>query len=190
VRLANHQLLVLILDKLGLIASSQKKLIQVARLNNIIWADATKRIPLPDCSVEVLYSSHMIEHLDREEVEQFFKEAHRVLSKNGIIRIVVPCLRKLTNDYLKHQDANYFLERIFINGRKPKTVFEKFRYLIIGERHHKWMYDGTSLIQLLSSMNFKDACVMKPGATFVSNHSALNLYERQEESVYVEAHKS
>lgn len=87
VRLARHPWLVLALTKLGLLAEGQKRLISIARNSGIIWADATKRIPVSDNSVEALYTSHMIEHLDREEVRLFLHEAYRILAPNGIIRI-------------------------------------------------------------------------------------------------------
>lgn len=45
--------------------------------------------------LEVLCTSHMVEHLDRDEVISFLKEACRILAPNGIIRIVVPDLKKL-----------------------------------------------------------------------------------------------
>ena len=38
-------------------------------------------------------------------------------------------------------------------------------------------------------MNFNGASVMAPGSTLILDQGELDLYERQEESVYVEARK-
>jgi hypothetical protein len=38
------------------------------------WADGTKHIPEAKGSVEVVYSSHMLEHLDRVETRAFLRE--------------------------------------------------------------------------------------------------------------------
>ena len=70
-RLSAFPLIVRILDKLGFLDWRQKAFIQFASNNDIMYADATKKIPLPDKSVEILYTSHMAEHLDRAEIKAF-----------------------------------------------------------------------------------------------------------------------
>jgi hypothetical protein len=65
-KLANFSLLVIILSKLRILKTGHIEFIHFLRKNNIQWADATRHIPLPDNSVEVLYSSLMVEHLDRK----------------------------------------------------------------------------------------------------------------------------
>jgi hypothetical protein len=50
----------------------------------------TKRWRWPDASTDIVYSSHTIEHLWKEDGRHFAKEAFRVLKPNSILRIVVP----------------------------------------------------------------------------------------------------
>ncbi len=88
----------------------------------IEYADATKKIPLKDNSVEILYSSHMLEHLDRDEVKLFLKEAWYVLKPGGIIRLVVLNLEKLVKEYLNNGDADAFVEKTLLAKNKPKTA--------------------------------------------------------------------
>ena len=90
IRLAKYPLIVSVLERFGLLEEEQKIFISFAKETDIMWADATKHIPLENNSVDVLYASHMLEHLDREKVQIFLREAYRVLAPNGIIRIVVP----------------------------------------------------------------------------------------------------
>lgn len=87
IRIAKYPLLVAVAERLGLLGEGPKGFVSFAKDSDIIWADAARRIPLPDNSVEVLYTSHMVEHLDREEAKRFMQEAYRVLTPNGIIRI-------------------------------------------------------------------------------------------------------
>src|ERR1035437_9527953 len=49
---------------------------------NIAWADATTRLPLADESVAVVYSSHMLEQLNRREREDesIYVEARKAVS--------------------------------------------------------------------------------------------------------------
>jgi len=189
IRLAKYPLLVAVAERLGLLGEGSKSFVSFAKNSDIIWADATKRIPLPDNSVEVLYTSHMVEHLDPEEAKLFLQEAYRVLAPNGIIRVAVPDLKKLVNQYITEGNADLFIERTLLTRPRLKTVFDRVKYLIVGDRHHLWMYDGSSMVRLLSAMGFKEPRILEPGATTIPNPGELNLYERSEESVYVEAYK-
>lgn len=189
VRLAKYPLLVLALEKLRLLTEGQKSFISYARNSNIIWADATKHIPLPDNCVEALYTSHMVEHLDRNEVILFLREARRLLAPHGVLRIGVPDLRKLVSQYVTEGDADSFLEATLLTREMPKTILGRLQYLAIGDRHHLWMYDGPSMIRLLSTTGFKEPRILEPGLTTIPNPGELNLYERAEESVYVEAYR-
>lgn len=187
IRLAQHSLISNVLDKLGLLSEEHRSFINFAKGNCIEWADSTKYIPLADHSVEVLYSSHMIEHLDQEEALSFLKEARRVLNPKGIIRLALPDLKILVDDYLKSGAADDFMKGTYLCQRKPKTLVEKIKFLFVGNRDHHWMYDGQSLVKLLNSVGFCEAQVLPAGHTKIVNPAGLDLYERQDESVYVEA---
>src|SRR5262245_39079348 len=93
------------LHKAKFLNQPQMNYIQFCRENQIAWADVTKRIPVSDDSTEVLYSSHMLEHLDRHEVIQFLNEAKRVLVSGGRIRLAVPDLEKHIRSYVGDGDA-------------------------------------------------------------------------------------
>lgn len=185
--LARMPVLTFVLDKLGLLQKAQKDFIVFAKRANIKWVDATKHIPESDRSVEVLYSSHMIEHLDREEVGVFLREARRVLIHNGIIRIAVPDLQYYIANYVTNKDADMFIEETRLTRPKPKTLIGRLKNLMVGERHHQWMYDGQSLCNLLLSAGFKEPRIMDAGTTAISEPSNLDLYERSPVSVFVEA---
>ena len=77
VRLAKKPVTALLLDKIGVLKQWQKDFVTVAKQSDIHWADVTRHLPEPDRSVAVLYSSHMLEHLDRDQVAVFLKEARR-----------------------------------------------------------------------------------------------------------------
>jgi hypothetical protein len=58
---------------------------------------------------------------------------------------------------------------------------------VIGPRHHLWMYDGASLSGLLRLVGFAEVIVPPPRETAVADPGCLDLKERADESVYVEA---
>ena len=62
--------------------------------------DLNRRLPFDDQSIDVAYSSHVLEHLSPHQVPCFMREVRRVLKQGGIFRIVVPDLEQITNQYL------------------------------------------------------------------------------------------
>lgn len=157
--------------------------------NDIEYGDVTKGLPVKDGSVDVLYSSHMLEHLDRNGANTFLKEAFRMLRPGSIIRIAVPGIKKQVAQYNDRGDADAFIEATLLCGPRPRSVAQRLRLLLIGNRHHQWMYHGNSLCHLLEKHGFVKAEVLPAGQTRIEGHEPLNLRERFSESVYVEAEK-
>src|SRR5260370_11714954 len=67
---------------------------------SILIRDVRKPLPFSDGSVSVVYASHVLEHLYREEGQRLIAESFRVLAPGGILRIVVPDLRAIVEEYL------------------------------------------------------------------------------------------
>jgi hypothetical protein len=86
-------------------------------------------------------------------------------------------------------DADEFFASLNVRDPNRGSLWEKLLAALSGDRAHKWMYDTESLVRLLGRMNFADAQGMPPGLTSIPNVGALNLREREEESIYVEARK-
>jgi len=189
VRLAHMPILTASVRILHLLNAAQMALIETVRGSDIRWADASERIPKASGSVDAIYSSHMLEHLDCCRAAVFLSEAKRILRRGGIIRLAVPDIRFHVEDYLKHQDADHFMDAIHLGRTGPRSWRGRIMRLFAGDRSHKWMYDGKSLCRLLSESGFCEAAVVEPGTTRIPDPGALNLSERWPESVFVEAVK-
>lgn len=57
--------------------------------------------PFPDASFGAVYSSHVLEHFERNQGRFLLEESFRVLRKGGILRIVVPNLQGSCEEYLR-----------------------------------------------------------------------------------------
>jgi hypothetical protein len=174
----------------GLISKQQASFIHFCRTHSIEYGNATKGLPLKSGSVEVLYSSHMFEHLDPEEAKLFLKEARRILCPGGIIRLAVPDIRMRAEKYVKDLDADAFIASTNMARPRPRSLGKKIGILVVGTRQHQWMYDGASLSRLLVAQGFTDPQILKAGETQIGDPAELNLQERSSESVYVEAFNS
>ena len=47
-------------------------------------------LPYPDETFEIIFSSHMIEHISHYKIEQVICEINRVLKVDGVVRILTP----------------------------------------------------------------------------------------------------
>lgn len=71
----------------------------------ILKHDVSRGIPFPDLTFDVVYCSHLLEHLRRDDGTFFIRECHRVLKPAGILRIAVPDLEAICRAYLSKLEA-------------------------------------------------------------------------------------
>lgn len=65
--------------------------------------DVRSPIPLPNGSVDMCYSSHLLEHLAPKDAERFLREQHRILKPGGVIRVAVPDLGTLCETFVDRE---------------------------------------------------------------------------------------
>jgi SAM-dependent methyltransferase len=68
-------------------------------------ANLLERLPLDDASVDVLYSSHFLEHIPRKCVREFLSECFRVMKPGGQVRLVLPDLEEICREYIRQREA-------------------------------------------------------------------------------------
>ncbi len=84
--------------------------------------DLHKKLPFKDNSIDVIYSSHVLEHFSKHFAPIFLQECNRVLKPKGIIRVVVPNLEELMKNYIK------FLQEAKKGNKEAK---EKYHWTMI-----------------------------------------------------------
>lgn len=179
--------------------------------------DLRKGIPFKDGSADVVYHSHVLEHIDRGAVPGFFAEILRVLKPGGVHRIVVPDLEQQAREYLRsldllirgvgraedHEEAVHVLieqlvRREAYGSSTLPPVRRRMENLLLGDARkrgetHQWMWDRVSLPRELLAAGFKDPLVMSHVTSRISDWRGFRLDEtaRGEEykpgSLYVEA---
>ena len=108
--------------------------------------DITK-LDFADSTVDLIYSSHVLEYFDREQVTDVLHEWKRVLKSNGILRLAVPDFESMAKLYLQGYSLNSFLGPLY--GKHSMSNFVIY---------HRTVYDFTSLKHLLESVGFVDIC--------------------------------
>lgn len=64
-------------------------------------------ISLPDNRCQTVFCSHMLEHVPHTKLETILLEFNRVLGDRGILRVLVPDLKKIAHAYV-NEDADFF----------------------------------------------------------------------------------
>lgn len=179
--------LVRLLGTLRLLSRHTLDFVDYCRAHRIRRASALA-IPEASGSIDVVYTSHMFEHLDRSEARLFLRECHRLLRPGGTLRLVVPDLRpRIDYYYLDQHDGDSLIESFIFDLDKPRGFRPWIVRALTGGREHHWMYDFRSLAKLVESCGFEEPIDLKPGETSIEDPGELNLREQEAAwSLYVE----
>jgi len=115
-------------------------------------------------TVDVVYASHLFEHLKLSSRDLFLKEAYRCLKPGGVIRLVVPDLYKHAKTYVErvergeeeaYRDLLWALNLHRDNTYPPGHLLGSVVGWLQGWPHqHKFMYDHFLLTKLLKDNGF------------------------------------
>ena len=164
------------------------------KLFNLDWNekihlhDLTKKFPWEDSSVDIIYSSHTLEHFSKEDGRKFLAECHRVLRKHCIIRIVVPDLHHNVTEYIERLiKADEFVEKLGVLYVSSDNPIKK-QLAPFCQFPHKCMYDNTRLLEILDELGF-EASTRAAFKSDIADIQLIELEKRTENSVIVEGQK-
>ena len=187
--------------------------------DNIMVHNLAKGIPFKSDSVDAVYHSHLLEHLDRNVAEKFLIEVKRVLKPGGIHRIAVPDLEKACRAYIAHilscesepdesDDHDSFIATLLEQsvrkeafGTSQQNSWRRFiENFVLGDARrrgetHQWMYDRINLKAKLINIGYKEVHVQDYITSLIPNWVEFELdadekgNQYKPESLYVEALK-
>lgn len=116
-----------------------------------VQLDLRYGIPVPDESVELIYSEHLIEHLPLAASLRLFRECRRVLARSGRMRIATPDLSDIVRDYRsdwrRHDWVNWDEHSWIDSGTRMVNV-------AVREWGHVYLWDFEELSQRLADVGF------------------------------------
>lgn len=99
----------------------------VVKNNKLYWRDLTDKIPLNDNSVDIVFSSHFLEHLTKIKGEQFLKDIYRIMKPGGLVRILVPDL-DLAIQKFNQGEINETLDLFCYTSEEADFSAHKYNY--------------------------------------------------------------
>jgi predicted SAM-dependent methyltransferase len=154
-----------------------------------LWLDVRGGLPFRDSSASYIYTSHTIEHFGQKDLMRLLAECHRVLMADGVLRIVVPDLRKAIKAYSERR-AEWFIDW----PQKFQSPGGRFTNYIFCDAQHKCAFDSDFLSELLAGTGFGkvvETCSGESSAADRYPPAVLN-YERgqgDDRSLFIEAYK-
>jgi predicted SAM-dependent methyltransferase len=123
---------------------------------DIVFLDVRDHFPLPDTSIDLVYSEHMLEHLTYADGQRCLRECFRVLRPGGLIRVATPSLERLAGLY----DGGELQERYVrwaaatlgpeLKAPLPGAVVNNF----FRSWGHEFIYDPDTLAHALTEAGF------------------------------------
>lgn len=147
--------------------------------------DLRKGLPHADNSVDLIFSEHVIEHFTKADGEKLLRECHRVLKKDGGLRIGWPGLEKLLKAYLLRNNAYKNHVTPHIKHNHFHTWDELFSDSLFSWEH-KYAYTSRHLKQLARFVGFRDVKSKKYGD---SDYNIVFDIRDDPATTYIEARK-
>jgi len=136
------------------------------------YGDIISGLPLADNSCQIVYCSHVLEHLALKDLRRALRNTYKILAVGGVFRFVVPDLEYAINTYAatpSHEAAVAFM-RMTLLGREERV--RHIRGIIrewLGNNHHLWMWDFKAIRFELQQAGFR--CIRR--AYFGDSHYAV-----------------
>lgn len=162
-----------VLYRLGKISEERFRQHKKGIFKKVKYLNVKKRFPIKDGACECVYASHLFEHLYYDDARHCVSEIHRILEKEGIIRIAVPDLDTIIKNY-DPMKSDEFCSALFESDQSR-----------VKNQHH-WMYNEASLKKLLHVAGFKtvDRCLYRKGKC-----PDVEKIDNRPDSLFVEAIK-
>jgi predicted SAM-dependent methyltransferase len=136
---------------------------------------------LPSEAYDIIFTSHMLEHIPHFRLEKTIAEFNRIMRAGGVIRILVPDLRKAAKAYVA-RDKSFFsgsrhysdhmgigasFLRLIVSPGGQTLALSREMDEIIGGYAHLHAFDFEMLKTVLEKYGFEDVVESKPGESAV-----------------------
>ncbi|HUY93401.1 MAG TPA: methyltransferase domain-containing protein [Pirellulales bacterium] len=119
---------------------------------DFFW-DLAEGLPTPDESCSVIYSEHVLEHLNVQQGLHYLRECRRSLAPGGVLRTAMPSL----DDLIEKSAAGRWREQAWLDEPQWRFIDSRAEMFNIMFRWwgHQWVYDREELYRRLREAGFE-----------------------------------
>ena len=126
---------------------------------NIKYGDVIKGLPVAPQSAQVIYCSHVLEHMSLNELRIALGNVFSYLRPGGTFRLVVPDLEQLIRTYLDDTTtdaASRFMQDSHLGEKNVTRGVKAMPTALFGRARHLWMWDYKGMAEELAAAGFTD----------------------------------
>lgn len=144
-------------------------------------------LPFEDCIFDVIYCSHIMEHMPWYKIDEIFVELYRILKPNGVLEIWVPDGLKVCKNIIEFEENeidNIYLDGWYkLNEDKDPIKWGSARMFSYGDglgnlNHHNWhrgMFTEKYLFRTFKNAGFYNVTKMENNEVRGYDHGWINL---------------
>ncbi|XOV91148.1 MAG: methyltransferase domain-containing protein [Bacteroidota bacterium] len=125
---------------------------------NVKVGDIVKGLPEKEGTVDLIYCSHVLEHLTFEEFHRALENTYSLLKPGGTFRLVLPDLEAKAKAYIDSKDPeaiHSFMEETYLGKRSRSRSIRGILHEFYRNDQHFWMWDCKSMKKALEDAGFK-----------------------------------
>lgn len=171
-------------ERLPLFGGAMRRAGKAVFPGNVLYGDIVKGLPVKKGVASGVYSSHVLEHLDRTSVSRALSNTYDLLAPGGAFRLVVPDLSWRTQQFIKAHEkgcwsaADDFMTCTYLGVFEPSSGIRDRLRTIFGNSAHRWMYDFALMKRLLEDAGFSDIRRCKFGDAVDPMFALVEEYDR------------
>lgn len=127
---------------------------------NVRYGDIVTGLPIQSGTVDLLYASHVLEHLCLNDFRKALTNSHSMLKPNGLFRLVVPDLEARARTYVDALSggdagaAERFMRSTHLGRISRSRSLLGLARDLLGNSQHLWMWDEAALGNELTLAGF------------------------------------
>jgi predicted SAM-dependent methyltransferase len=124
----------------------------------LVLHDLRYGLQLPACSCAMIYSSHLLEHLELPQALRLLRDCHRALAPEGRFRAALPDFRRIAVAYAEN-DSSFFdlidIEEAFPHNEVGMhSLIDFVNYVAYQAGEHRILYDADKMVRVLRAAGF------------------------------------
>lgn len=153
----------------------------------VISHNLLKGLPFEDNKFDVVYHSQVLEHFSKLDAPKFISECYRVLKVGGVLRVVVPCLENICNEYSRLLNENLTTPSDESSAHYDWILLEMFDQMVRNK-------PGGMMVNYLQNLNASNRQYVLDRLGYfdikpLSAKSKVNLFDRVKDFSLIKAYR-